>query len=83
MIEKIKTTIDKFLSGNYDPVDFSFDLPDMIVDNYKFIERENPKIAKELDDTFPEICAEFERGFDPAPFREKIKSAYKRIFDKY
>ena len=45
MIEKIKTTIDKFLSGNYDPVDFSFDLPDMIVDNYKFIERENPKIA--------------------------------------
>lgn len=80
MIEEVKEMINKFLSGNYPPTEFSFDLPDVIVDNYDEIAKENEDVAKKLDDTFPEICAEYEQGDDPSEMVEKIKKAYNEIF---
>ena len=33
IIDKIKDTILKFIGGAYDPLQFSYDLPNLIVDN--------------------------------------------------
>lgn len=80
ILDKIKDMILKFLGGNYDPLEFSYDLPDLIVDNYEDLKRYDPGLAKKLDDTFPEICAEYERGDDPTAMSEKVRRAYERIF---
>ncbi len=80
MISEIKAVIKDFISGNYDALAFSYDLPDMIVDNYTILESESPVIAKELDDSFTEICAEYEAGKPIGPFKAKIEAEYMRIF---
>ena len=80
IIDKIKDTILKFIGGAYDPLQFSYDLPDLIVDNYDELKRYDEKLAKRLDDTFPEICAEYERGDDPKPFRKRVREEYEAIF---
>ncbi|MBP3199685.1 MAG: hypothetical protein J6N21_22185 [Butyrivibrio sp.] len=80
MIEKIQFLIEQFLSNKYDALQFSYELPDMIVDNYGLLTDENPDFAKMLDDTFPEICSEFERGADTEPFRRKIMDAFTALF---
>ena len=80
IIDKIKNMILAFIGGSYDPLAFSYDLPDLIVDNYEDLRRYDPELAKKLDDTFPEICSEYERGQDPAAMVEKVRRAYERIF---
>jgi hypothetical protein len=55
-------------------------LPDLIVDNYSLLEREDAAIAQRLDDTFPEICAAFEPGDDEQAFWESIRNAYMQVF---
>ena len=80
IVEEIKNLIFSFISGNYDPADFSVDLPHMIVDNYEDIDVIDPKLAERLDDTFPDICSEYERGDDPASMREKVRKEYEQIF---
>nr|DAX81079.1 MAG TPA: hypothetical protein [Caudoviricetes sp.] len=80
IIDKIKDTILKFIGGAYDPLQFSYDLPNLIVDNYDELKRYDEKLAKRLDDIFPEVCAEYERGDDPEPFRKKVREEYERIF---
>lgn len=52
----------------------------MIVDNYEDIDVIDPKLAERLDDTFPDICSEYERGDDPASMREKVRKEYEQIF---
>ncbi|MBQ9305184.1 hypothetical protein [Butyrivibrio sp.] len=80
MIEKIQALIEQFLSGKYDALKFSYDLEDMIVDNYAQLSAEDPDLAKKLDDTFPEICSEFEHGADVEPFRRKILDAFTALY---
>ena len=82
MIEHIKEMVEKFLADEYDPLEFSYDLPDYIVDNYEAISKENESLAKELDDTFPELCAEYERGTNSETFKQKIQIAYEEIFNR-
>jgi hypothetical protein len=53
MVDKVQALIEHFLSDKYDALHFSYDLPDMIVDNYSALSSENPELAKKLDDTFP------------------------------
>lgn len=79
-IEKVKKLITDFLDEQYDPYDFSFELPDTIVANYEEIEKINKDIAVKLDDIFPEICAEYEPGGAVEPFQKKIKEAYNKVF---
>lgn len=80
ILEIIEGMIISFLHYGYDPLQFSHDLPDVIVDNYDKLEKYDPIIAKKLDDTFPDICSEYEMGDDPTELREKVKTEYKRIF---
>ena len=80
MIEYINEMVEKFLADEYDPLEFSYDLPDYIVDHYEALSEENETLAKKLDDTFPEICAEYERGMNPESFKHKIEAAYNGIF---
>ena len=80
MIEHIKEMVEKFLVDEYDPLAFSYDLPDYIVDNYEDICRDNGFLAKKMDDTFTEICAEYENGRNPEPFKQKIQAAYEFVF---
>ena len=80
IVDEIKNLILSFLSGNYEPADFSVELPHKIVDNYNAIESIDSKLAERLDDMFPDICAEYERGDDPEPFRKKVREEYERIF---
>ncbi len=79
--EKVKSLIEKYLYDGYDAVAFSWELQDLIVDNYSKLRAENEMIAKRLDDVFPELCSEYERGFPVEPFKEKIKTAYESIFN--
>ena len=82
MVEKAQYMIERFLDGDYDALEFSYDLPDFIVDNYDTLQQEDAALAKRLDDTFPEICAEYERGFEPTDLHEKIKKAYLDIYTR-
>ena len=80
MVDKVQAIIEQFLSDKYDALRFSYDLPDMIVENYSALSSENPELAKELDDIFPEICAGFERGMDEKPFKRQILDAFTELF---
>ena len=80
MVDKVQALIEQFLSNKYDALRFSYDLPDMIVDNYSALSSENPELAKKLDDTFSEICSGFERGMDEKPFKRQILDAFTEIF---
>lgn len=78
--QEINAMIVQFLCGQYDPLRFSCDLEDKIFYNYDEIASLDAVFAKRLDDTFPEICAEYELGMDPEPFKEKIRRAYEKVF---
>ena len=82
MIERIQYKIEKYLDGDQDTLTFSYELPDFIVDNYDTLCQEDADLAKRLDDTFPEICAEYERGTDDAVFRNTILKAYIAIYTR-
>ena len=80
MVDKVQALIEQFLSDKYDALRFSYDLPDMIVENYSALSSENPELAKELDDIFPEICAGFEHGMDEKSFKRQIFDAFTELF---
>ena len=71
--------IDRFLAGGYDPVAFSVDLEDLLMEVIPEIEEENPMLAQELRNEFPFICADYEMGEDPSDFMKNVKAEYDRI----
>ena len=80
MLNEVKELIECFLIGKTDALDFSYSLENMIVDNYEKLVAEDSGMAKQLDDTFPEICSEYERGMDVGPFKRKIQDAFTELF---
>ncbi len=72
----------KFLRGEYDPQEFSFDFPAEVGAEYNMIEAENPEVAE----IFDELCYdcgffnpdEVDRKytFGIEVFREKAQNAY-------
>ena len=79
MIKEALSMILQFLNGNYDPLSFSYDLPDYIIEHFDDINLENEKVCFILNDNIPDICAEYERGADPREFKNAIKKEYQRI----
>ena len=79
MIKKLCDMVEMLIKGEYDPLRFSFDFPDAIIEHWDIGEKENANIMKIFDDKIPDICAEFERGSDSKLFVEKIKTEYKRV----
>ncbi len=71
--------IEEFICGKYDPIAFSYDLPDYLVESFDKMVAENAVVAEILNEKIPEICAEYERGMDPTNFINKIKEQYDMV----
>lgn len=84
MIRRAIKMINEFLNGEYDPLDFSYDFPDFLIENYDFLENENENeiINEALNDNLPEICAEYEIGADAENFKGEVQAEYERILKK-
>jgi hypothetical protein len=67
-----------FLNGEYDPLDFSYDFPDFMIENYEIMERENKLVNDIFNDNIPEICAEYEFGENPDEFKKNIRNEYEK-----
>lgn len=76
VIEMIKN----FLVGNYEPLAFSYDLPDVLINKYDDMLKENEEVTKILNEDLPEICAEYEEGMDIQEFKTKVKKEYEKAF---
>lgn len=77
-LTEVLDMINDFLAGTYEPFAFSADLPDCLCEYYDDMYAENPVITKILNEDLPEICADYEPGLDPAPFREAVRKEYER-----
>jgi hypothetical protein len=77
-VDEILKITKAFLAGEYDPLDFSYDLPDMLAELYDELEKESREINAVLQDNLPEICADYEIGADPVPFRNAVRAEFKR-----
>lgn len=78
---EVLNMINDFLSGTYEPFAFSADLPGCLCEYYDDMYSENSAMTKILNEELPEICAEYEPGFDPAPFMAAVKREYERALD--
>lgn len=71
--------IEEFIANRYEPLDFSYDFPDYLIEHYdEMLEEDRDKTAI-LNEELPDICAEYERGMDPTEFIEKVKIEYNKV----
>ena len=63
MIDEVLGMIQKFLDGKYDLMEFSYDLPDFLVEHYDEMYAEDAASTEILNDNIPEICADYEEGY--------------------
>ena len=82
MIIQAIQMINEFLNGEYDPLDFSYDFPDFLIENYDVLENEDRAINEILNDNLPEICAEYEIGADTENFKDEVRAGYEGVLDK-
>ena len=82
MIIQAIQMINEFLNGEYDPLDFSYDFPDFLIENYDVLENEDRAINEILNDNLPEICAEYEIGADTENFKDEVRAEYERVLKK-
>lgn len=82
MIRQAIQMINEFLNGEYDPLDFSYDFPDFLIENYDALENEDEIINEALNDNLPEICAEYEIGADTENFKDEVRAEYERALKK-
>ncbi|MDR2024377.1 MAG: hypothetical protein LBQ71_14290 [Hungatella sp.] len=71
--------IENLILGQFDPLDFSYEFPDYLVENYEEMLSEDRKMTELLNENFPEICADFERGADEKKFISNVKKEYRFI----
>lgn len=79
MIDEVLGMIQKFLDGKYDLMEFSYDLPDFLVEHYDEMYAEDAASTEILNDNIPEICADYEEGYPPEDFKQRIRTEYERI----
>ena len=78
MLNEVIEMIKNFLAGNYEPLAFSYDLPEVLIKNYDEMNNENEIITKILNEELPDICAEYEEGMDSTEFEEKVRKEYEK-----
>lgn len=66
-LKKILATIDDFLEDRIKPYDFSYDLPDLLLESSNIIDSFDSGLCDALHYDLPEICSMYEEGaeFDP------------------
>lgn len=79
MINKALGMMEDFIDGRYEPLDFSYNFPDFLIQNYDRLEQENEYINGVLNENMPEICAEYEIGEPPDDFIKQVKDLYYKI----
>lgn len=77
-MNKVIEMIKNFIDGEMEPVEFSHALPDLLIEEYDSMEKENKSATEILNDDLPDICADYEPGMDPEAFREKVKAEYEK-----
>lgn len=80
-MDELNRMMEKFFLGEYDALEFSLDLEDYLVIHYDEMYAENPAATLALNEELPEICADYERGADPAPFMAAVKREYERALN--
>jgi hypothetical protein len=85
---KLLQEIKDFLDGKVDPEEFSFDLPSLLVETYKELQKENGPLAELLNDFLPDYCGYFcpdpaarsqsPDYLDEDQFRAKVKEVYEQ-----
>ena len=77
--EQVVSMLGLFISGNYDPFQFSCDFPEFCYKNYDDLEAECKGLGYYLDQMVPDICDEGEPGFDPAHMKEELQKVYQKV----
>lgn len=77
-MNELKKMMLSFFAGEYDPFDFSFDLPEFLIQHHAEIEAEAPGVYQILANDIPEICADYEPGMDPTLFMDAVKREYEK-----
>ena len=80
-MDKMRQMISRFFAGEYDPLAFSLDFEEYLCDHYDEMKAEDPVLTGLLNENFPEICASYERGADPAPFAKAVREEYERVMN--
>lgn len=85
---KILTEIKLFLDNMVDPEEFSFTLPDLLVETYEQLKKENKDLADFLSEDLPFYCGYFcpdpaarsqsPDYLDEDQFRAKVKEVYEQ-----
>lgn len=65
-------------SNRYDPLQFSLDMEQFLLDNYKAMLTENKEVTDLLNEYVPDICAEGEPGFDSRNMITALKVEYEK-----
>lgn len=87
--KKLLNQMKDFLDRKVDAEDFSFDFPVELADAYRDLERENPALAKLLNEDMPETCCNFEPNeserlsmpdyyLSEEQMREKVAEVYEK-----
>lgn len=72
--------IEKLIQGEYNPLDFSYDFPTLLIEHQQALEQENLKLFDEIQENFPDICAELEDEERMVEdFIGKVREEYERV----
>ena len=77
-LNEVLEMFEQFFAGEYDPVVFSVDLPDCLCAYYDEMFAAAPKLTEILNEELPEICADYEPGFDVEAFKKNVRAEYER-----
>lgn len=87
-LKKILVTIDDFLEDRIKPYDFSYDLPDLLLESSNIIDAFDSGLCDALHYDLPEICSMYEEGaeydqksgvLDVQHFKIKVQHEKERI----
>ncbi len=81
--QKILDMMAEFLSGSYDPLDFSYDYPQVLADERMVLDNENPALSNFLDGDLQYVCGcydPYDTGdpdtIDLNQFKAKVREVY-------
>ena len=85
LTRELMLMISRFLFGDFDANDFSFEFPARLNYVYNDFLRENPELCDVLEEDMPEICSYFDPHntgdpgtYDEKTFREKVSAVYQK-----
>ena len=78
-MNEVISIINEYLTNPTNPSAFSLKLEDSLFDLYDKMIMENQDLADELNENFPDICAEYEQGYDENKYYQLVKKEALRV----